>query len=240
MNIEWAIAELDKFITMTVMRNGSGDGFFTTADYTAASDVDVTRQAPVVEKILDRVIPNWRTQVPDTSANNRWSRHREAALRAREELVREREVEQNLGENSPELSAAELHTWIWSGASSLWQSGHYREAVEGAIKKLNAETQNKVGRRDVSETDLFKQAFTLDAAVPGKTRLRRMTPDSSDTYKSVQRGAMAFAEGIFAGIRNPLSHEADQELSEQEALEYLAALSVLARWVDAAKLETAS
>ena len=88
MNTEWAIAELDKFITMTVMRNGSGDGFITTADYTAASDVDVTRQAPVVEKILDRAIPNWRTQVPDTSANNRWSRHREAALRARSGLVR--------------------------------------------------------------------------------------------------------------------------------------------------------
>ena len=31
---------------------------------------------------------------------------------------------------------------------------------EGAIRKLNAETQNKVGRRDISETDLFKQAFS--------------------------------------------------------------------------------
>jgi uncharacterized protein (TIGR02391 family) len=243
MNTEWAIAELDKFITMTVMRNGSSssDGFMhiTSADYTAASDIDVTKQAPVVEKILGRVIPNWRTEVPDTLANNRWSRHREAALRAREELAREQEVKENLGEKSPELSAAELHAWIWSGAKSLWQSGHYREAIEGAIKKLNAETQNKVGRRDVSETDLFKQAFSLDAPVAGRTRLRRMTPDGSDTYKSVQRGAMAFAEGVFAGIRNPLSHEANQELSEQEALEYLAALSVLARWVDASTVEAA-
>ncbi|MCE5254329.1 MAG: TIGR02391 family protein [Actinomycetia bacterium] len=240
MNTQWAIAELDKFITMTVMRNGSGDGFFTTEDYTAASDVDVTRQAPVVEKILDRVIRNWRTQVPDTSANNRWSRHREAALRAREELVREQEVKENLGENAPELSAAELHPWVWSGASSLWQSGHFREAVEGAIKKLNAETQNKVGRRDVSETDLFKQAFSLDAPKETKARLRRMRDDGSDTYKSVQRGAMNLAEGVFAGIRNPLSHEANQELTEQEALEYLAALSVLARWVDGSAVEVAS
>ncbi|MCL5734740.1 MAG: TIGR02391 family protein [Actinobacteria bacterium] len=240
MNTEWAIAELDKFIQMTVMTNASSGAYFTTADKTAASDVEVTQQAPVVEKILTRVIPNWRTEVPDNSASNRWSRHREAALRTRVELERQQEIKQNLGENAPELSAAELHPWIWNGASSLWQSGHYREAVEGAIRKLNAETQNKVGRRDVSETDLFKQAFTLDAAVRGKPRLRRMTPDNSDTYKSVQRGAMAFAEGIFAGIRNPLSHEAAQELLEQEALEYLAALSVLARWVDAAELETAS
>lgn len=243
MNTKWAIAELDKFIKMTVMTNASGssDGavFITSRDRTAASDVEVMKQAPVVERILDRVIPRWKTGIPDSSANNRWSRHRETAIRAREQLIREQEVKENLGENAPELSAAELHSWVWSGARSLWQSGHFREAVEGAIKKFNAETQNKVGRRDVSETDLFKQAFSLDEPKAGKTRLRRMKDDGSDTYKSVQRGAMNLAEGVFAGIRNPLSHEADQEFSEQEALEYLAALSVLARWVDTAAVARA-
>ncbi len=243
MNTQWAVAELDKFIAQTVMRNGSGSSggvsIITNTNYTAAPDAEVTKQAQVVEQIFDRVIPSWRTEIAN-SKNNRWTRHREAALRAREQLIREQEVRENLGENAPEISAAELHEWVWSGAKSLWQSGHFREAVEGAIKKLNAEAQNKVGRRDVSETDLFKQAFSLDSAAPGKARLRRMAPDASDTYKSVQRGAMAFAEGVFAGIRNPLSHEADQELSEQEALEYLAALSVLARWVDGSTVEAAS
>lgn len=237
MNVEWAIGELDKFIAQTVMTNASSGNVFTTRSKTAAPDVDVTKQATVVEKILDRVIPNWRTEVPDTSANNRWSRHREAAIRVREELVRQQEVKENLGENAPELSAAKLHPWVWSGARSLWQSGHYREAVEGAIRKLNAETQNKVGRRDVSETDLFKQAFSKDEPAPGRARLRRMTDDGSKTFDSVQRGAMSFAEGVFAGIRNPLSHEANQELPEQAALEYLASLSVLARWVDEAAVD---
>ncbi|SHV09018.1 TIGR02391 family protein [Mycobacteroides abscessus subsp. abscessus] len=243
MNTEWAIAELDKFIKMTVMRNASssGDGWVSISnkDLTAASDFEVTQQAPVVEQILDRVIPRWRSEVPKSSANNRWSRHREAAVRAREQLLRDQEIRENLGEDAPDLSAAELHPWIWSGASSLWQSGHYREAVEGAIKKMNAETQNKVGRRDLSETKLFQESFSTDEPKAGKVRLRRMKDDGSDTYKSVQRGAMALAEGVFAGIRNPLSHEADQELSEQEALEYLAALSVLARWVDASAVEAA-
>ena len=243
MNVEWAIGELDKFITMTVMTNNSrsGRGYvsITHTSSTASSDADVTEQAQVVEKILDRVVPTWRTDI-DLSKTNRWTRHREAAIRAREELVRAEEVNQNLGENAPELSAAELHPWIWSGASSLWQSGHYREAVEGAIKKLNAETQNKVGRRDVSETNLFKQAFSTDQPKTDAARLRRMKNDGSDTYKSVQRGAMSFAEGVFAGIRNPLSHEVDQELSEQEALEYLAALSVLARWVDQSQTEASA
>ena len=80
----------------------------------------------------------------------------------------------------------------------------------------------------------------MDDAKPGKARLRRMKDDGSDTYKSVQRGAMTFAEGVFAGIRNPLTHESDQELSEQEALEYLAALSVLARWVDQSQTEASA
>lgn len=192
----------------------------------------------MVERILDRVIPGWSSRYNNTR-NNRWTGHREAALRAREALLRKQELDENLGENAPELSAAEPHPWVWSGAKSLWQPGHYREAVEGAIKKLNADTQNKVGRRDVSETDLFKQAFSLDDPKAGKAGLRRMKDDGSDTYRSVQRGAMNLAEGVFAGIRNPLSHEADQEFSEQEALEYLATLSVLARWVDAATVERA-
>lgn len=238
MNTGWALKELEKFIEQTVMRNASQRNLITTRNVTAAPDAEVTKQAQVVEQILDRVIPGWLSKYNNTR-NNRWTGHREAAIRAREALLRKQELDENLGENAPELSAAELHPWVWSGARSLWQSGHYREAVEGAIRKLNAETQNKVGRRDVSETDLFKQAFSLDHAKAGKARLRRMKDDGSDTYKSVQRGAMNLAEGMFAGIRNPLSHEVDQELSEQETLEYLAALSVLARWVDAATVARA-
>jgi hypothetical protein len=122
----------------------------------------------------------------------------------------------------------------------LWQSGHFREAVEGAIRKLNAETQNKLGRRDVSETDLFNQAFSEQPGTVTSPRLHRMSDDGGKTFRSVQRGARMFAEGVFAGIRNPLAHEAEQEMSEQQALEYLAALSVLARWVDDSTVEAAS
>lgn len=240
LNVDWALKQLDVFIEQTVMRNGSNEWVITTSDVTAAPDEDVTRQAPVVERILNRVLPRWRTEIPDNIANNRWSRHREAAIRAREELVREKELAENLGDDAPRISAADLHPWVWSGAASLWQSGHFRSAVEDAAKKVNAETQNKLGRRDVSETKLFQEAFSADPPAPGKPRLRRRKPDASDTYKSVQRGAMALAEGIYAGIRNPFNHEDPSDIDEQVALEYLAALSVLARWVDEATRETAT
>jgi uncharacterized protein (TIGR02391 family) len=243
LNIEWALGELDKLIQQTVMTNnsyvGSGVVSLSNTSSTAASDAEVTEQAQVVEKIFDRVIPNWRADI-ELRKSSRWTRHREAAIRAKAELERQEEIRKNLGDDAPELSAAKLHPWIWSGASSLWQSGHYREAVEGAIKKLNAETQNKVGRRNLSETDLFNQAFSEQPPSAGKPRLHRMEDDGGSTFKSIQRGARTFAEGVFAGIRNPLAHEASQEMPEQQALEYLAALSVLARWVDGSRLEVAS
>src|SRR5690606_35772073 len=177
MNVDWALGELDKFIQQTVLTNnsyvGSGVVSLSNKSSTAAPDAEVAQQAQVVEKILDRVIPGWRTDI-ELRKSNRWTRHREAAIRAKAELERQEEVRKNLGDDAPEISAANLHPWVWSGAQSLWRSGHYRSADEDAAKKLNAETQNKLGRRDVSETDLFKQAFSLDSPAPGKPRLRRM------------------------------------------------------------------
>jgi hypothetical protein len=241
-NTAWAIEELDKFINQTVLTNNSGNRggvtVITASSSTAAPDAEVTKQAQIVEKILDRVIPKWRTDIELRRAN-RWTRHREAAIRAKEALLRDAEVRANLGDDAPDISAANLHPWVWSGAKSLWQSGHYRSAVEDAAKKLNAETQNKVDRRDVSETRLFQEAFSVDPPAAGRKRLRRMVNNGSDTYKSVQRGAMAFAEGIYAGIRNPFNHEDPKDIDEQVALEYLAALSVLARWVDESTVEGA-
>lgn len=241
LNTEWAIQELDRFIEMTAEKNVDKAGLIDFYE-TAASSEEITQQLQVVEMIVRRVLPIGvlSNLALLSSATGEWKQVHPLCLRAKSLLERKAEIEQNLGDDAPELSAAKLHSWIWDGASSLWRSGHYREAVEGAIRKLNAETQNKLGRRDVSETDLFNQAFSEQAPAAGKPRLYRMKNDGSSTFKSVQRGARMFAEGVFAGIRNPLAHEADQEMSEQQALEYLAVLSVLARWVDESTLEVAS
>jgi hypothetical protein len=233
MDIAWAIEQLEAFV------HASG----TEGMYQRKSDDVVAERAHVAEQILDRVLPEWRTsdeRPNDVRSRARWDHIRDWAGRGIAALKRRDELREKLGDDAPSISAAELHQWVWDGARSLWQSGHFRSAVEDAAKKVNAETQNKVERRDISETDLFKQAFSLDAAAAGKPRLRRMKNDGSDTYKSVQRGAMALAEGIYAGIRNPFNHEDPKDIDEQVALEYLAALSVLARWVDESEVETAT
>lgn len=235
----WAREELEKFIELTVMRNGSGDGYITMSDFTRAPDHEVVKQAQVVEKILDRVLPDWRSEISEGLANNRWARHREAAIRAREELARGEEIRLHLGDGAPHMSAAELHPWVWTGARALWSSGHYLQAVFSAAVQVNAETQNKVARRDVSERKLFQEAFSEEPPAPGRPRLRLSPDDGGETYRSRQRGARALAEGIYAGIRNPIVHDPEFDITQQEALEYLAALSVLARWVDNAEVVTA-
>ncbi|MFI8927182.1 TIGR02391 family protein [Streptomyces sp. NPDC053474] len=187
------------------------------------------------------MLPRWRTEVPDdhNKTINRWCQHIEAAQRADVVLLRDAEVRAGLGDDAPQLSAAVMHPWVWDGARALWGSGHFREAVTAAAKKVNAEAQNKASRRDLSETKLFQNVFSLGGPKPGEPRLRLMTDDGSDTFRSVHRGAMAFAEGCYAGIRNPNSHEDGlPELPEHEALEQLAAFSALARWIDTATLVT--
>lgn len=59
---------------------------------------------------------------------------------------------------------------------------------------------------------------------------------STNTYASQQSGLHNLAIGAFAGIRNVVAHAVEPGRSEHEALEYLAVLSTVARWADAAEL----
>ncbi|MGW7295397.1 TIGR02391 family protein [Streptomyces xiamenensis] len=235
MDIPWAQAQLIQFLDLSELRPSTSTRSFRQGN--VHPQEHIVASAYVVEQILERVLPRWRSEVPDrrNQSVNRWMQHREAAQRAMTALQRDAEIRERLGEVAPDLSAATMHPWVWEGARALWQSGHYREAVSAAARKVNAETQNKVGFRGVSETRLFQRVFSLEPAKPDMSRLRLMADDGGDTYRNVHRGAMAFAEGCYAGIRNPNSHEDGlPELPEHEALEQLAAFSVLARWVDSA------
>lgn len=234
LNKEWAIEELKKF-----MEQISGDS---SSRQRQESSSEILGQLHVIDNILDRVVPGWRqnnivSHPLELLNSSDWIRQKRAVPGAITALEREQELAENLGDLAPAISAAALHPWVWTGAQSLWQSGHYRSAVEDALRKVNAETQNKVGRRDLSEAKLFIDCFSNDPAKPDVPRLRRMENDGTQTYRSLQAGARGLAEGIYAGIRNPLSHGEPTDLSDQIALEYLAALSVLARWVDEAAVE---
>jgi hypothetical protein len=230
-NSEWALGELQRFLGLLEYRDKPG---MYAATY-VGSDDEIAAQKVVVERIWTKVIGPEPVGPLDSRDPHRGDR--EWAIRCIETIMRDAEIRENLGEDAPDLNASKMHHWVWEGARSLWQSGHFGEAVEGAAKKVNAETQNKVGRRDVSEADLFIQAFSDDPPQAGKPRLRLPEDDDGRTSRSLRRGIRTFAEGCFAAIRNPVAHDGG-ELSETEALEQLAALSILARWVDRAEPRT--
>lgn len=240
---QWALTELRAFISATTLVSPPqtyGDIVFIGDDRaTRAPRDEVVAAAEVVEQILDQISPRWRTEVAEDQ-KHRWEQHREAAQRAVVRLERAAEVRAKLGENAPTLDAGRLHPWVWEGARSLWQSEHYREAVTAAARKLNAEAQNKLARRDVSETDLSNQAFSNDEPKAGQPRLRLPEDDGGKSALSVRQGLRAYAQGCFAAIRNPAAHDVLEELAEHEALEQLAAFSVLARWVERASLVSAA
>lgn len=238
MDVPRVLAELRAFESLTTLMDTPRDSVLIGADIreTAGPERSIVAAAQVVEKILDRVLPAWRASIP-FDKTGRWQQHHEAALRAIAQLTRQAEIDEMLGDDAPRMSASTLHPWAWDGARSLWQSGHRREAVRAASVKVNAETQNKLGARNLSETALFRMAFRSDPPANGKPRLRLPEDDDGQTAQSMRRGMMAFAEGCYAAIRNPASHDPLEELGEQEALEQLASFSVLARWVDRARVE---
>jgi hypothetical protein len=145
-------------------------------------------------------------------------------------VERQEEIERYLGDAGPQLAASTLHPWVWGAARSLWSSGHYAQAVTTAAISVNGFLQKKVNRRDATESDLVTECFSPEPPKPGRPRLRLMDDDGSKTFRSVHQGALAFGQGCYLALRNPPSHEADRlELPENEALEQLAAFSLLAR-----------
>ena len=139
--------------------------------------------------------------------------------------------------DAPVLPADQFHPWVWDSARTLWETRHYRQAVHTAANAITAKTQAKLNRRELSDKKLMQEAFT-SATRPGVARLVVDTGGlSGESASGMQAAVNNFAAGCYQGIRNPAAHEHEVDWDEQTALEYLAALSVLARWIDKAQFE---
>ncbi len=134
-------------------------------------------------------------------------------------------------EAPPNIGAEAMHPLIWGAASRLWRDAHYREAVAAAAEMLIAHVKGRTLRNDVSETALWQEAFSEKPPAPGKPRLRWPGDPSNRDVKSMNDGLRQLAPGVQMTIRNSSTHDTDQ-MPEQLALERLATLSLLARWVD--------
>ena len=245
-DVDWVRGQLADYISRTrpVNQSRSGNGYTSITARTApeCGRAEAIDRTETVRPILDRLYPEWRSE-NEGSKNDEFKSERDACRRLLARLENLEEVEGRLGggDTSPRITAASLHPLIWIAAKAQWSTGHRHEAVLAASKAVNSQLQAKLSRRDVSEKDLVRQAFSDREPAEGKPRLRFPHIEDEQTRESMRQGAMDFGAGCFAAIRNPVGHlPNDQvELDEQAALERLAALSLLARWIDEASVEGA-
>lgn len=241
MDIEAIAKVLNRFVNDARPVNQSGNGYITNQSAPKCGRAPAMAMAETVIPILNRLYPEWKT---DNAASDsfEFKQERDASIRLIERIKRRDEIEDMLGplDPSPKLQADQLHDLVWKSAEAQWSTGHLHEAVLAAAKAVNSQLQTKLDRRDVSEVKLVREAFTEKDPEPQKSRLRFTHIADSQTRESLRDGAMNFGAGCFLAIRNPVGHlpNTEHDLTEQEALERLAAFSLLARWIEEASLET--
>lgn len=238
MDIEWVRDELKRFLNET---QPAQQPRRTPYVITSCGRPRAIELSEIVRPIFEKLYPQWRAENPG-SKTDEFKPERDAARRLLARLEHHAVVNTRLGgeDRSPRIAASSLHPLIWKAAETQWALGQRHEAVLAAAKAVNSQLQAKVSRRDVSESDLVKQSFGKSDPEPGKPRLRFSAIDDDKTRESMCGGVMEFGSGCFRAIRNPVGHLPNDEIemTEQEALERLAALSLLARFIDDAELVT--
>lgn len=239
MDKEKAIAVLDEFIGVIdqydlLLTPGMPDS----VQRRQVGDI-IRARLPLIERIAAEAEPDVAHDFRSNASFHTWSAARQVCIRIRGVLRDLDEREQILGPSGPQLAAAGLHPWVWESAASLWDDGHRRSALQSASARIEIQLQAKVGPTSRSGVPLVRSAFSSDPPRPGDPRLRfaEFTP-GTPSWTDAHEGAMSFGAGCFQRIRNLASHSVD-EPAEQVALEELAALSVLSRWIDDAQLEVA-
>lgn len=145
----------------------------------------------------------------------------------------------------PSFSPAQLHPVIWSGAAAHWTAHQFRVAVREAAEGLTVHWKERLGRNDVDDTVFWQQTLSPGDPTNGRPRLVWPGPPDDKTSKSMRGGLEplakalnALATGLNLTVRNVTTHTR-KELTEQQAMERLAAYSFLAHLLDQCQIEQA-
>jgi uncharacterized protein (TIGR02391 family) len=159
------------------------------------------------------------------------------AIEALENLIRrlkERRADFGADTASRVRSAFEgldLHPRIAEASADLYRNRHYRNAVLDACLALEDYVKQKSRCRDRDGADLMRYVFSKNNPVLAFNAL------VDDTDKSEQEGMMHLFEGVMLALRNPRAHTLSDD-SPEEALEYIALLSLLAKRLEQTKRTT--
>lgn len=195
----------------------------------------ILRLQTLVEDIGNQLAPEiGSTEYTKGTYLEGWSKAKMAVERLIGILDNEDVRQETLGPVGPVLSVQQLHPWVWNAAASLWDDGYYQEAIIKVANAIERHTQLKVGRPDLSGKKLYSQLFTCNPEDKRPLIFQGLQAGTED-WTSAHEGAHHYAMGCSQRIRNLVVH-GDDMTSEQEGLEYLAALSLLARWIDTAEV----
>jgi len=125
----------------------------------------------------------------------------------------------------------QLHPRIRRVSKSLFNSGHYAEAIFAAFKAVNNFTKKKA-ELSIDGKDLMAKTFNKDKPIIKLNKL------SNQSEQDEQEGFMFLFMGAMVEIRNPKAHEDIRQIDPYKALEYLSFASLLMRRATEGKLET--
>ena len=138
------------------------------------------------------------------------------------------------------LRVVDMHPWVAEPAEPLFVDGHWFVAVTAAADNVRAQWKVILG----SENDDLPSAFSPKDPKAGQPRMRFAYYDRNrdeQEWINAHEGVMHFARGCMMRIRNLHKYQPKgQAISPGLAMEALAALSRLARWITDARVVRAS
>ncbi|QYG95847.1 hypothetical protein HC251_25195 (plasmid) [Iamia sp. SCSIO 61187] len=203
---------------------------------TEAED-EVMRELLVMRAIADEVAPDAHYKLAHhrDDAYHGFAMARAGVVEVLAELTTMEDIEAIVGPAGPKLAGSALHPEIWAVSARRWDSGHPDDAVRAASTAIELMLQERLGRHDEGGVGLAA-AFAPDDPSerwPMRLRISGLKPGSR-TWTSAHEGAVALIRGAFLFVRNLVSHPSP-DLTEAEALERLALLSMLARMIESAE-----
>jgi Protein of unknown function (Hypoth_ymh) len=151
-------------------------------------------------------------------------------------MITEAEAAEETG--LPGFAPSQLHPLVWAAAAAHWTTHQYRVAVREAAEAITVHWKTKLGRTDVDDTVFWQQSLSPGDPTLGRPKIAWPGNPEDKTVKSMRGGLepiakalTALATGLNLTVRNVTTHTR-RELSEQHALERLAAYSYLARLLE--------
>lgn len=129
------------------------------------------------------------------------------------------------------LGITQLHPKVIEASKSLFETGHYAQAIFEAFKAVNNSVKEKTSS-PLDGKDLMAKVFREENPIIKLNELKtKSEKDEQEGFKFLFMGAMV-------GIRNPEAHDSVIQTDPNRTLEYLGFASLLMKRVEEGTVET--